>query len=53
VQAREKVGVEGEAGYFRRNHWVPVPEAEDLGCKWVKTEIAIIPVLRQDLLRQF
>ena len=22
--------MEGEAGYFRRNHWVPVPEARDL-----------------------
>jgi len=22
--------VEGEAGYFRRNHWVPVPKAVDL-----------------------
>jgi hypothetical protein len=22
--------VEGEAGYFRRNHWVPVPQARDL-----------------------
>jgi transposase len=28
--AQEKGGVEGEAGYFRRNHWVPVPEARDL-----------------------
>jgi hypothetical protein len=26
----EKGGVEGEAGYFRRNHWVPVPAAADL-----------------------
>jgi transposase len=26
----EKGGIEGEAGYFRRNHWVPVPEAADL-----------------------
>lgn len=30
AEAHEKGGVEGEAGYFRRNHWVPVPEAEDL-----------------------
>lgn len=30
AQAHEKGGVEGEAGYFRRNHWVPVPAAEDL-----------------------
>jgi len=29
--AHEKGGVEGEGGYFRRNHWVPVPEARDLG----------------------
>jgi transposase len=26
----EKGGVEGEQGYFRRNHWVPVPRAESL-----------------------
>ena len=30
AEAHEKGGIEGEAGYFRRNHWVPVPEAEDL-----------------------
>ena len=29
-EGHEKGGVEGEAGYFRRNHWVPVPEAVDL-----------------------
>ena len=28
-QAHEKGGVEGEGGYFRRNHWVPVPLATD------------------------
>jgi transposase len=28
--AHEKGGIEGEAGYFRRNHLVPVPEAKDL-----------------------
>ena len=28
--AHEKGGVEGEVGYFRRNHWVPIPEARDL-----------------------
>jgi transposase len=27
---QEKGGIEGEAGYFRRNHWVPVPQAADL-----------------------
>lgn len=29
-EAHEKGGVEGEVGYFRRNHWVPVPRARDL-----------------------
>lgn len=29
-EGHEKGGVEGEAGYFRRNHWVPVPAARDL-----------------------
>jgi transposase len=29
-EAHEKGGVEGEAGYFRRNHWVPIPQANDL-----------------------
>ena len=28
--AHEKGGIEGEGGYFRRNHWVPVPQAVDL-----------------------
>jgi hypothetical protein len=30
AEGHEKGGVEGEAGYFRRNHWVPVPQAPDL-----------------------
>ena len=29
-EGHEKGGVEGEAGYFRRNHWVPLPQAADL-----------------------
>lgn len=29
-EGHEKGGVEGEVGYFRRNHWVPVPAAKDL-----------------------
>jgi transposase len=29
-EGHEKGGVEGEAGYFRRNHWVPVPKASDI-----------------------
>ncbi len=30
AEAHEKGGVEGEVGYFRRNHWVPVPKASDI-----------------------
>ena len=30
AQPQEKGGVEGEVGTFRRNHLVPVPEAQDL-----------------------
>ena len=30
AEPHEKGGVEGEAGYFRRNHWVPVPQALDI-----------------------
>src|SRR6185436_3291683 len=30
AEGHEKGGVEGEAGYFRRNHWVPVPKAVDV-----------------------
>jgi transposase len=30
AEAHEKGGVEGEVGYFRRNHWVPVPAAKGL-----------------------
>jgi hypothetical protein len=29
-EPQEKGGVEGEAGYFRRNHWVPIPQAADI-----------------------
>ena len=29
-EPHEKGGIEGEAGYFRRNHWVPLPHARDL-----------------------
>ena len=30
AEAHEKGGVENEVGTFRRNHWVPVPQADDL-----------------------
>ena len=29
-RGNETGGVEGEVGYFRRNHWTPVPGARDL-----------------------
>jgi hypothetical protein len=29
-EGHEKGGIEGEGGYFRRNHWVPVPHVADL-----------------------
>jgi transposase len=29
-QGHEKGGIEEEVGFFRRNHWVPVPQARDL-----------------------
>jgi transposase len=31
ARGNEKGGVEGEVGYFRRNHLVPVPRVQDLG----------------------
>ena len=31
ARGNEKGGIEGEGGYFRRNHWVPLPEVRDLG----------------------
>jgi transposase len=30
AEPHEKGGIESEAGYFRRNHWVPLPHARDL-----------------------
>jgi hypothetical protein len=30
AEPHEKGGIEGEAGYLRRNHWVPVPKALDI-----------------------
>jgi transposase len=32
-EGHEKGGIEGVAGYFRRNHWVPIPEAPDLAAR--------------------
>jgi hypothetical protein len=30
ARGNEKGGIESEGGYFRRNHWVPLPEVRDL-----------------------
>ncbi|HEY7337925.1 MAG TPA: hypothetical protein VH639_23735 [Bryobacteraceae bacterium] len=48
AEAHEKGGVEGEAGYFRRNHWVPVPEAQDLAV----LNRRLLDACRQDEQRQ-
>jgi transposase len=44
----EKGGVEGEVGYFRRNHWVPLPEARDLE----ELNAYLLACCQQDQLRQ-
>jgi len=44
----EKGGVEGEIGYFRRNHWVPLPEAGDLE----DLNRYLLACCQQDQLRQ-
>jgi transposase len=47
-QAHEKGGIENEAGYFRRNHWVPMPTARDLADLNTK----LLDGCRQDEKRQ-
>jgi hypothetical protein len=44
----EKGGVEGEVGYFRRNHWVPLPEVQDLE----ELNRYLLACCQQDQLRQ-
>lgn len=46
--AHEKGGVEGEVGYFRRNHWTPVPRAKDLE----ELNAQLLAACRQDQQRQ-
>lgn len=48
AEAHEKGGVEGEVGYFRRNHWVPVPQAADLA----SLNRQILAACRQEEQRQ-
>jgi hypothetical protein len=43
-EGHEKGGVEGEVGTFRRNHWVPVPQAPDLDT----LNDALLAACRQD-----
>lgn len=44
----EKGGVEGEQGTFRRNHWVPVPQADQLEA----LNAQLLAACRQDEARQ-
>jgi hypothetical protein len=48
AEAHEKGGVEGEVGYFRRNHWVPVPQVQDLE----ELNIRLLAACQQDEQRQ-
>jgi transposase len=47
-QPHEKGGIEGEAGYFRRNHWVPLPNARDL----TELNALLLAACREDEHRQ-
>jgi transposase len=44
ARGNEKGGVEGEVGYFRRNHLVPVPEASD----WADLNRQLLAACRED-----
>ena len=44
ARGNEKGGVEGEVGYFRRNHLVPVPQAKD----WAELNEQLLTGCRQD-----
>jgi hypothetical protein len=48
AEPHEKGGIEGEAGYFRRNHWVPIPKARDLA----ELNVQLLAALREDERRQ-
>jgi transposase len=47
-EPQEKGGVEGEVGYFRRNHWVPMPQARDLA----DLNAQLLAACREDERRQ-
>ena len=48
AEPHEKGGIEGEAGYFRRNHWVPLPQARDLD----NLNAQLLAACREDERRQ-
>lgn len=47
-EAHEKGGIESEAGYFRRNHWVPMPRARNLA----ELNTQLLAACREDEGRQ-
>jgi hypothetical protein len=47
-EPHETGGIEGEAGYFRRNHWVPLPNARDLA----ELNTLLLAACREDERRQ-
>src|SRR5208282_3033752 len=47
-EPHEKGGIEGEAGYFRRNHWVPLPNARDL----TELNMLLLAACREEERRQ-
>src|SRR6266704_4572852 len=48
AEPHEKGGIEGEGGYFRRSHWVPMPKARDLA----ELNAQLLAACRQDEQRQ-
>jgi transposase len=47
AEAHEKGGIESEVGTFRRNHWVPVPQATDLAA----LNVQLLAACRRDEAR--
>ena len=48
AEPHEKGGIEGEGGYFRRSHWVPMPKARDLA----ELNAQLLGACREDEQRQ-
>lgn len=48
ARGNEKGGVEGEVGYFRRNHLVPVPQVRD----WAELNRELLTACQQDQQRR-